>query len=80
MQYNYLFNRKENVQIQYQHRVSTSPDDDRADIESVGSAANVLDRSFVESQKPGVNGCANARISIKNSKYPTKAIKKPEPQ
>jgi len=30
----------------------------------VGSAADALDRSFVEAQKPGINGWANARISI----------------
>jgi hypothetical protein len=31
----------------------------------VGSEANALDRSFIEAQKPGVNGWANARISFK---------------
>lgn len=49
--------------MHFKHKVSSDSDDDRADIESVGSAANALDRSFMESQKPGVNGWANARIS-----------------
>jgi hypothetical protein len=48
MTHNHVFNRKEMKEIQFKFAVDSSDSDERADIESVGSDADAMDRSFVE--------------------------------
>jgi len=68
-QYNYLFNRRENVQLNFNFKENSDSDDDKADVGSDGSVED-LDRSYTGAQKPGFNGMANVRLTqAKKEKY-----------
>ncbi len=55
-----------------QHKWSSDTEDIEADVVSVGSDADILDRSFVEAHKPGHNGWAVVRTSNKKSSFRAK--------
>jgi len=61
-QYNYLFNRREQVLLNYNFKENSDSDDGKADVGSDGSIED-LDRSFTAAQKPGFNGMANVRMT-----------------
>jgi len=57
-----LFNRKEQVLLNFNFTENSESDDDKADVGSDGSPED-LDRSFIAAQKPGFFGMVNVRKS-----------------